>query len=328
MNRREALQHLGVISAGSLLLGKAQANTPSWHTAQALPIAIQEIYPTVFENKLVVAGGIAARLSVPYFTSTVHEYDPGSNTWHSLPDLPEDLHHVALISHQGKLLAIGGFNGAYTHVWRMRDRVYELAGDEWIAHSNLPTPQAEGVVTSHQDVVHIVTGQQPKGRQNRSRSDHTEGNLHWVLDRGQWDSGAPIPTPRNSATGGWVHNELIIAGGRTAAGNLDATEIYDSREDRWRVAAPLPLPQAGTAGVSDGRSLYVFGGEIFTPRAGVFAQCWRYDPSGDRWHALPDLPIPRHGLGAGLIDNNIHVIGGATEPGGSGTSKAHEVLTL
>ena len=123
-----------------------------------------------------------------------------------------------------------------------------------------------------------------------------------------------------------MEDQLVIVGGRTAAGNLNTTEIYDAHSDQWHSARPMPLPQAGTAGVTVGDSLYVFGGEIFTPEAAVFPNVWKYEVTTDQWSALPDLPTPRHGLGAGLLGDRIHVIAGATKPGGSGTSNAHEAL--
>ena len=69
---------------------------------------------------------------------------------------------------------------------------------------------------------------------------------------------------------------MIVTGGRTAAGNLAVTEIYDRQEDRWRDAAPLPLPQAGTASVMVDDGLIVFGGEMFIPESKVFPNVWRY----------------------------------------------------
>ena len=275
-----------------------------------------------------VAGGIASKAGVPYFSDEVFQYDAEADSWQSLPDLPESLHHVALVSTGEKLLAIGGFNGGYTHVWRMREQVYELGENEWMPHSTLPTRQAEGVAAVQDGRIHIVTGQQPRGQDNRVRSDHTEGDLHWIWTGQTWDSLAPIPTPRNSATGGWIGQQLIVTGGRTQSGNLAVTEIYDSAEDRWRKAAPMPLPQAGTASVIHDHALVVFGGEIFVPRADVFPNVWRYRLDTDSWEALPDMPTPRHGLGACLLGEDAYVIGGATEPGGRGTSDLSEVLTL
>ena len=283
--RRRSFLQAALLSAGlSYPILHLRSNTlvASWATATPIPIKTQEIYPTVHKGELIVAGGIASKAGVPYFADSVFAYSPSEDGWRPLPDLPESLHHVALVSTGNDLLAIGGFNGGYTHVWRMRDRVYQLEDDEWVLHSNLPTRQAEGVVTHHNGRIHIVTGQQPRGEANKARSDHREGNLHWYWNGASWESLAPIPTPSNSATGGWIGNTLVISGGRTAAGNLTATEIYDAKEDRWRSGTPMPLPQAGTAGVTTADSLIVFGGEIFSPSAAVFPNVWRYHLATDR----------------------------------------------
>lgn len=303
----------------------------AWSTAAQLPLRTQELYPAVHRGKLYFAGGIAAKAGVPYFTKVVYSYDPEVDRWTQEADLLENMHHAALVSNKDALYQIGGFNGGYSHIWRMRSNAYRLSDDGWTNAVDLPEPQAEGVLTTAPDqAIHLVSGQSPRGSANRARSDHAETSAHWRWDTGtsRWESLAPIPTPRNSATGGWIGNALVVAGGRTAAGNLHATEIYDHKEDRWRTAAPMPLPQAGTASVVFGSRLIVFGGEIFIPEAGVFADVWAYDSSKDEWTALPDMPTPRHGIGAGVIGDQAFVIGGATQPGGSGTSKLNEVLSL
>ena len=324
MKRRRFLQSTAIATLP--FATKSQAAT--WAQRAPLPRQVQELYTAVHKGRLYVAGGIGSRLGVAYFTNEVSAYDPISDEWIDVPELPEDLHHIALVSDGDTLYGMGGFNGGYTHVWRMRDAVYRLEDDAWVEVTQLPTKQAEGVVTYHNNLVHVVTGQQPKGEANSARSDHTEGNLHWVWDGQTWQDLAPIPTPRNSATGGWIGEHLVITGGRTSRGNLNVTEVYDLKSDTWHAAAPMPLPQAGTASVVVDQTLIVFGGEIFSPKASVFPNVWRYDLARDTWDALPDMPTPRHGLGAGLIGNQIFVVGGATEPGGSGTSDRNEVLLL
>ena len=302
----------------------------SWQEAAPVPYATQEVYPAAHAGRLYLAGGIAARMGVPYFTNRCVSYDPAVDGWRDEPALPEDLHHVALVSTGAALYAFGGFNGGYTHVWRMRDAAHQLTEAGWQSIAPLPKPLAEGVATfAPNGLVHYVTGQSPRGEANTERSDHREVSDHWCFDPsdGQWRALAPIPTARNSATGGWQDGQLVVTGGRTAAGNLAVTEIYDPEADRWHPAAPLPLPQAGTAGAVAGGRLHVFGGEIFSPEAGVFAESWQYQLERDRWLALPDMPTPRHGVGAVTLGDRIHVVGGATNPGGSGTSDKHEVLS-
>ncbi len=328
MDRRSFL----AAGVSGLFANRAAFAAPSaWQEATPVPYATQEIYPAAHGGRLFLAGGIAARLGVPYFTDRCVSYDPATDSWQEEPSLPEDLHHVALVSTGPTLYALGGFNGGYTHVWRMRDAAYQLTEDGWQPIGSLPKPLAEGVTTyGPTGLIHYVTGQSQRGEANTERSDHTEVSDHWCFDPsdGQWRALAPIPTARNSATGGWQNGQLVVTGGRTARGNLAVTEIYDPEADRWHPAAPLPLPQAGTAGtVANGR-LHVFGGEIFVPEAGVFAESWQYQLDRDSWLALPDMPTPRHGVGAVTLGDQIHVVGGATSPGGSGTSDKHEVLNV
>jgi len=330
MNRREFVGYSALLSVGVSGLANAEQLGSPWSSAAPLPINTQELYPTVHRGKLYVAGGIASRLGAIYFTNRFFSYDPNTDTWTDETDLPEDLHHAALVSTGERLFLVGGFNGSYTRVWQMRNAVYEYVDTQWIARTSLPAPQAEGVLAAIDGDIHLVTGQSPKGEANSKRSDHQEVTRHLIWQPGAdtWEAAAPIPLACNSATGGWVGGELIVTGGRNANGNFDSTHIYNKQKDSWRKAAPLPLPQAGTASVIVNDGIIVFGGEIFVPEADVFKNVWRYSMTNDEWIALADLKTPRHGLGAGKIGNRIFVVGGATQPSGKGTSNANEVFEL
>jgi N-acetylneuraminic acid mutarotase len=305
---------------------RAQAR---WLSAAPLPGPLQEIYPVVHGGRLVVAGGFGSLPGGGSAATACHAFDPAAGSWLPLPPLPAPRHHATLASSGEHLLQIGGFEPAAGAAWAMQSSVHVLADGAWQPRAPLPEPQAEGVAATAADgLVHLVTGQSPRGSANRVRRDHVETAAHRVYDPGgdRWSERAPIPTPRNSASGGWVDGVLVVAGGRTAAGNLDVTEIYDPRTDAWRRGAPMPLRQAGTAGATLAGRLYVFGGEVFTPAPAVFAECWAYAPGLDRWEAVPPLPTPRHGLGAGAIGERIHVVGGASRPGGGSAVATHEVL--
>lgn len=330
VNRRQLLKCLAAVPlVNTVPLRANPAHT--WRTAKQLPFPTQEIYAAVHNNHVAVAGGISSRFKLPYFTSRCVAYHPPSDSWLEWPELPEAVHHASLVSTGNRLFLVGGFSGSYKHVWRMRKQVLELSNKQWIATTALPQPQAEGVVSFGPDKkIHLVGGLTLNNTRNRKRSDHTETTNHWVWDgnANRWESAAPIPTARNSATGAWVGSQLIITGGRTRTGNLPTTEIYNVETDTWDSAEPMPLPQAGGACVAVKNGLIVFGGEIFTPEAAVFKEVWHYHVHQNRWQPLPSLPTPRHGLGAAKIGNNVFVVGGATEPSGSGTSNVNEVMTL
>jgi len=335
MNRRQSLRVLGTTAAWAATrpsYAATQSNQPAWRRGSDLPLAVQEIYPAAHQGEIYVAGGIGSRLSVPFFTDRCIAYNPDSDAWRDIAKLPKAIHHAALVSTGKRLLLIGGFYGSYTNIWQMHGSIFELFANGWIEVGQLPKPQAEGVLSLAPDKqIHLVTGQHPKAPANNSkRSDHHAVTSHWFCDGdvSRWHAAAPIPTPRNSATGGWVNGQLVVAGGRTAQGNLTTTQIYDKATDRWTTARPMPLAQAGTASVVAGDNLIVFGGEIFTPSEAVFKEVWRYHLPSDTWHALPNLPTPRHGLGAVKLGNQAFVIAGATKPSGSGTSPVLEILDL
>ena len=180
LNRRSTL---GFILAAPLALRvhADKASPPqAWDNAANLPFPVQEIYPAAHKGRLYIAGGIASRLGVPYFTERCVSYEPEADRWVDAPELPEARHHAALVSTGSRLLMIGGFNGGYTHIWRMRASVHELVGETWEERTPLPQPQAEGVLSYHNGRIHLVSGQQPKGKANRSRDDHSETSDHWI----------------------------------------------------------------------------------------------------------------------------------------------------
>ena len=180
------------------------------------------------------------------------------------------------------------------------------------------------------DALHVCGGRQPVGESNTAWTDHSDVVDHFILTDldGKWDTGAPLPTARNSAAAAVIDTNWHVVGGRTVAeGNTLAHEVYDAKEDRWRSAAPMPQGQGGLAAAAVSGKLYAFGGEYLDNGGGVYPEAWGYDPSTDAWSALPDMPNPRHGLGAVAIGSDIYVIGGALEVGGSKTSNLVEVFT-
>jgi len=281
MNRRRFINYSALTLSGfsNRSLGRESAPYSLWSQAAPLPINTQELYPAVHRGRLYVAGGIASRFGAVYFTNRFFSYNPTTDSWKDETELPENLHHAALVSTGDRLFLVGGFNGGYTHIWRMRNTVYEYVDKTWVKHTSLPRPQAEGVLTALDNNIHLVTGQSPKGKANTKRSDHHEVSTHLIWQPGapQWELAAPIPLARNSATGGWVNDQLIVTGGRNANGNFNHTHRYDKQADRWYDAAPLPLPQAGTASIVVDDGIIVFGGEIFVPNTQpCYTKAWSW----------------------------------------------------
>ncbi|MGF1462620.1 MAG: Kelch repeat-containing protein [Maricaulaceae bacterium] len=310
----------------------ALAQAPIWRAAQALPLPIQEIYPTAHRGEIWVAGGFARPPGQDFLiTDAVMRYAPQTDAWREGPALPRPRHHVQLVSAPNGLLAIGGYEPVGDPgLWVGQTGVWRLAPDAeaWTEVAPVPQPNGETVAAVMASGVHVVGGRSPLGPANANWDDHGDVTNHWRYDptANQWEAAAPALAPRNSAAGALINGAWHVVGGRTVAGgNIADHEVYDPKEDRWRAAAPMPLAQGGLAAAALNGSLYAFGGEQFEPRK-VFEETWIYDPTVDAWRSGPPMATPRHGLGGVSLNGRIWAIGGARQVGGLGTTPTLETL--
>ncbi|WP_323763076.1 kelch repeat-containing protein [Maricaulis sp.] len=321
-----------------------------WWPRPGLPARIQEIYPTVLDGRIFVAGGLEARdgpdvdaISDQLFVMRRQTEVAIGDTeairiacdfdWESRAPLPEPRHHPNLVGHDGFVYAIGGFRAGNGGIWEMIPNTtrYELGSDEWVEMAPMPVPYAETCAVSLGGLIHVATGRQPDAAANANWPDHGDRGDHLAYDasRDSWTRRAPNPNPRNSAAGAVLNGQFHIVGGRrVGGGNSDQHEAYDPVADTWQSRAPLPQAQGGLAAAVSGGKLVAFGGEYFDNGGGVYPQVWIYDPELDHWQAGPDMPTPRHGLGGVSLGDEIYAIGGASSASGRNTTNLVQRLRL
>ena len=101
----------------------------------------------------------------------------------------------------------------------------------------------------------------------------------------KWESRKPMSVARNHAYAAAVNGKIYVIGGRTghafilSATNTDVVEEYSPVSDMW--SAPkerMPTPRSGGAWGTDGRRIYVAGGEVTTKElVGAFRAVEAYD---------------------------------------------------
>jgi N-acetylneuraminic acid mutarotase len=150
---------------------------------------------------------------------------------------------------------------------------------------------------------------------------------------------------RNHAFGGVVNGKIYVIGGRTGhafiltATNTDAVEEYNPVNDTWSGPKErMPTARSGGAWGTDGRWIYVAGGEVTTNKlVGAFRGIEAYDPAINTWFTLPYMPMPRHGVAGAVIGNEFHLVSGMIQSAGAMTfmdpslsthTAAHDVLEL
>ncbi|WP_334163612.1 Kelch repeat-containing protein [Phenylobacterium sp.] len=315
--------------AAGLVPAAARA-APRWQACADIPWPVQEVYGAAFRGQVVIAGGMAPGVQGlrgginPQDRTGV--YDPRADRWREGPRLPFPRHHPVLAAARDRLYAFGGFQVTEQGGWvAIRDAVV-FDGTTWAPAPEVPHVQCETVAVTLGERIHIASGRAPKAEANRQWTDHGDVATHQVFDaRAQrWDTAAPCPLARNSATGAAIDGLFYLAGGRrVGGGNSAQLDCYDPKTDRWETLRPMPRPAGGLAGAAAGGKLYVFGGE---GGPGVIPDAWGYDPKADAWTALPSMRTPRHGLAGVTVDGRIYAVGGGAKESGGQVSAVCEAL--
>ncbi|MBQ4811402.1 hypothetical protein J8M20_08640 [Pseudoalteromonas luteoviolacea] len=316
----------------------------AWQRSAMLPTPLQEVYPAVFNNKIVVAGAFEqtqkelAVLAHLKASDKTYIFDHNTQAWKTGPTLPEPRHHLGLITNHNKLYAIGGFNATQSDAWQIQSSVFVLEDESgiWTSGPKLPIPMGESVYAVINGQIHVAGGR------TEVAGKLTDTSAHWVLKSGQWHQAAPLPIASNSAASVVVDNQWYVMGGRINTldfKNLDTLWRYNTQLNQWDQLASMPQASAGLASAAINGQIYAFGGEEYEfvtvndgkreMKTRTFDQIWRYDIASNAW-STESLPMTstRHGLGAVSLNQQIYLLGGAVEAGATGTTATVERLVF
>ncbi len=240
----------------------------SHHTATLLP-----------DGRVIVIGGEGLS-GAPL--DTVELFDPESETWSGLPELPEARsNHTTTLLEDGRLLVVGG------------------------ARSNQNgSPSPEGVLSTavlydpSMGVVAEVPLAGPRG-----------GHAAFRLASGD----VLIAGGSNDEVGSGsteVDGLPLLVGGASDTASLSRVELYDPATEAFNVVAPLERARLRPTVVSlgDGR-VHAAAGKI--ANVGPIGVTELYDPSLDAWTEGPEIGAPRTGTAATTLQSgNALVVGG------------------
>jgi N-acetylneuraminic acid mutarotase len=301
-----------------LVAGPFPVHPPGqWTTAHRLPEPLLEARAAVLRGKIYVAGGIDGS-GAP--TAHVYRYDPATDAWERVADLPAARHHMPLaVIGDSVLYAIAGFSGkeyrAERTLW-----AYHPDKNVWVARSELSRPRGAAAAVGVKGQLVVVGGLE-------RIVDGGMADLTPIYDAAynNWHNGWPILTKRDHLTAAVVDDIIYVIGGRllNPDHNLTAVESYDPSRDRWAQLSPLPEPSGALGSAVLDRKVHVFGGES---RSATFDLHEVYDPASNTWSSAAPLPTARHGVAAVALNGKIYVIGGGTRPGFS-ESDIVEVFT-
>jgi N-acetylneuraminic acid mutarotase len=333
----------------------AQMPTSPWKKAAPFPEPDEELYGVAVNGKLYVIGGWGEGKA----RGANYEYDPATDRWTKKKSMPRPAHHAALAAANGRIYVIGGFvapektqipvGGA----WEPIDDVWEYdpAADSWKSLAAMPLKRGAAVAVEVGGKIYVIGGvgavegaKDPFFTFFGPARDLTANDVYDPATN-KWESRRPMAVARNHAFAGAVNGKIYVIGGRTGHGfilsatNTDVVEEYSPVSDMWSVPKErMPTPRSGGASGTDGRRIYLAGGEVTTKElVGAFRAIEAYEPATNSWIALPSMPMPRHGLAGAVIGNRFHLVSGMMQSAGALSfldpklevhTGAHDVLEL
>jgi hypothetical protein len=251
----------------------------------------------MLDGRIYVLGGLVPGLGGTGATATGEVYDPATDRWSAIADMPAPRHHLMAAAAGGYLYAIGGFDetgfNPVDTVWR-----YDPATDTWAGRSSLPVPVGAGAAAVIGETIYLLGGV-PNGITAYAYDVETDA----------WSELAAMTTPREHVGAVARGGRVWVMGGRWQ-GEMHATvESFDPAAGAWTPEPDMQEARSGFGATAVGETIVVAGGEVFEPTRALDG-VERYDGA---WRSLEPVPTPIHGVPLAVADATLYLIGGSLQ---------------
>lgn len=235
----------------SNLLTRFDPKTETYTDLAPLPQALNHVGVVVYRGDLYVLGGYGKRVDT-HTSKHFYRYDPGSDRWSRMPDMPEPRAAMAvgIIGHS--LIVAGG----------ARDRVplsdtfaFDFDSQRWSRLANMHSRREHVGDAVAGGKLYVLGGRAPK-----SLAVDTAERFDPKTD--SWETLPPMPVPAGGLAAVAVGKRVIaIGGGDDGRGTVTgAVQEFDPSRDEWSPLPSLRTPRHGQGATILGDKIWVFGG--------------------------------------------------------------------
>jgi hypothetical protein len=264
----------------------------SWAEAAAMPAPFQsELAATTFDGKLYALGGAGDDRGFK-------RYDPASNSWTRLPDMPSGRNHHVAFAVDGGVYFSGGAVDAAAASEGYR---YDIAAQRWEARPEM--------IYTYGSQAAVLNGRAYIGDLNGELKEYdTARRVLRVI------SPHPAKRERDHSQVVAYLGEIWMISGRTP--ETRSVVIYDPVSERWRDGPSLARGRGGFAAAVVGDQIMIGGGELLANGRVVLEPTTEiYTAGGNTWAAGPNLPVPVHGVPGAALNGRFYVMSGSTKAG-------------
>lgn len=272
----------------------------SWTELESAPTLLSEVAAASFGGQVWTAGGLTEQGEA---AGTVQTFDPTFGTWAAGPELPEPVHHAALVSTGDALYLLGGYVGSGFSDPTEAVRRLDTGSGQWIDGPPMPEARAAGAAAWDGERIVYAGGVGPGG---------LAGDV-LGLEGDRWAGIGELSQAREHlAAASDGQGRVWFLAGRTGGLDTNLGTVDLVEDDDVTALGEVPTPRGGVAAFwAPTVGACVVGGE--EPH-GTFADAECVDVDGTVT-ALPSLNAARHGLGAAVVEGSAYALLGGREPG-------------
>ena len=139
--------------------------TDRWEKRADMPTKRGYINVAVVDGKIYVMGGHVLLDFVDHFSKRIEEYNPKSNSWRRLPDLPTFKYAFSTVVVDDEIYTIGGYDMDNRHAYLDLVEVYNPAVNRWRPTVPMLTPKVTVAAVANGTIYLLGgSGDGPKGR--------------------------------------------------------------------------------------------------------------------------------------------------------------------
>jgi formylglycine-generating enzyme required for sulfatase activity len=263
-------------------------STSAWVTKTSMPTVRSGMGIAVLNNKIYLIGGNTSSGSL----ATVEEYDPLTDTWSTLPNMPT-ARAPAAAAVNNKIYVIGGGD-----IGTVQE--YDPLANTWTAKASMPTVRAPYIAVVNLKIYAI-------GGYN-SITGSLAVNEEYDPSLDIWTSKARMPTARNSTPVAAANGKVYAIGGEYSQNSpYSIVQEYAPSTNTWATKAPMPTARRAPAAAVIDNKIYVIGGSNTVNLATVEL----YDPATNIWTTKASMPTARSYPVVAVVNGKIYAIGGS-----------------
>ena len=324
-----------VVMLSHFAIGDAGAN--EWRIISELPTQRGEFSTVVVDGKIYLIGGTlfenlrgVERPELgpgiwrgPFGMSLVEVYDPETNTWERLTDMPTVRSSAKVAVVNGKIYVLAGDVGKDNRHVNLKTlkvvEMYDPETDTWVRKQDMSRRRMAfgiGVVAGK---IYAIGGYVHPG--NRKPDEPWRLDLVETYDPATdtWAKRAKMPTKRDGFGAEVVRETIYAVGGSgwphdgQGGPALATIEAYHPKTNRWRKKPDMPNLRWVFSSVVVADKIYLIGGTDLQAGDRRPAPIEVYDPATERWRVVSARATVKSPFGVAAVNGKIYIFGGKTE---------------